>query len=219
MNILFEGVNGSGKTTVINQLRQKFKENGIAHHYIADLETNTPLSPVLRQLFSDNAFLEMKATFKTSLFESLVLAADHHYIQEKFKNKTGLLLYDRDFISVLSYQKDIIKKDYPDDWEFFYTAFRTIMLFQLKKIDLLCYISIPLNDNICRTEERDNRKFSDAEKAFLGSLKYNMEQEIHIYCDKTQTPLLLLDGRISPDNNCQHIWDKLKELSGSFAGI
>ncbi len=212
MNILFEGINGSGKTTLINQLRKEIEAKGGKYEYIADLTTDTPLSPILKQMFSNSAFLEMKSSFKTSLFESLVLAANHHYIQEKYRNQTGLILYDRDFISVLSYQKDIIKKDYPNNWELFYHAYRTILFFELKKIDLLCYVSIPLEENINRTEQRDNRRFSKDERDLLHSLKTNMEQEICAYCKETQVPLLKLDGSLPSEINCQQIIEQLKCL-------
>ena len=219
MNILFEGVNGSGKTTIINELRKILELKKIDYEYIADLETNTPLNPVLKQMFSDSVFLEMRHSFKTSLFESLVLAADHHYIQEMYRNKKGLIIYDRDFISVLSYQKDIIKNDYPDDWEAFYDAFKKIMLYKLKNIDLLCYISIPTEENIKRTEKRDGRSFSDDEKKMLVSLKNNMEKEINLFCAATSTPLLVLDGRDLPEKNCQKIFDNIKTISKANKNI
>ena len=212
MNILFEGINGSGKTTIIKQLIEELKNRGQSFYYISDLDSDTPLSPVLKQLFSASSFLEMKQDFKTSLFESLVLAAEHHYIQEKYRDKEGLIIYDRDFISVLSYQKDIIKKDYPKDWTIFYDAFRTIMQYQLKYFDLICYISIPIEDNIGRTEKRDNRKFSQDEKDMLVSLKNNMEKELYTYCEKTHTFLLDLDGRNSARHNCDIIINKILEF-------
>ena len=212
MNIVFEGVNGSGKTTLINNLRSILDKKKVEYDYISDLATNTPLSPVLQQMFSESTFLEMDTAFRTSLYESLVLAADHHYIQEKYRNRTGLVLYDRDFISVLSYQKDIIRKDYPADWEVFYDAFRTIMLYSLKKVDLLCYVSIPVEENIRRTEQRDGRLFSDDEKELLVSLKNNMEQEISFFCSRTGTPMLHLDGSVSPKINSELVLDRIAML-------
>lgn len=212
MNILFEGVNGSGKTTIINTLIEELEKREVDYSCISDLETNTPLNPVLKQMFSDSVFLEMNKGFKTSLFESLVLAADHHYIQEMHRADKGITIYDRDFISVLAYQKDIIKNDY-EDWEEFFDAYRTIMTFNLKNIDLLCYVSIPSEENIARTEKRDGRSFSEEEKEMLESLKKNMEEEIVNYTQRTNTPLLVLDGRKDPRVNALNIAMMLKEIS------
>ena len=204
MNILFEGVNGSGKTTIINALTEKLEKMGLKYERISDLEANTPLNPVLKMMFADSVFLEMSKDFKTSLFESLVLAADHHYLQEMHRNDKGITLYDRDFISVLAYQKDIIKKDYPDG-DVFFKSFREIMMYQLKDLDLLCYVNIPIEENIKRTETRDKRKFSEEEKESIKSLKNNMEEEINNYCESSKTPLLVLDGRKNPEQNANEI--------------
>ena len=212
MNILFEGVNGSGKTTLINEFRKVLEEKNIPFNYISDLETDTPLNPVLKQMFSESVFLQMGNHFKTSLFESLVLAADHHYIQEMHRNDKGITLYDRDFISVLAYQKDIIKQDYPEDWEDFYSAFRKIMLYHLKKIDILCYVSVSTEENIKRTELRDNRLFSEEEKKTLYALKTNMEEEITSYCAKHKVLLLRLDGRENATENVKKIIAGIKQL-------
>ncbi len=213
MNIVFEGINGSGKTTVIDEFKKNLEYKNIQYKYISDLVYETPLSPVLESMFKSGVFLNMKERFKTSLFESLVLAANHHYIQEQLRHSELINIYDRDFISVLAYQKDIIKKEY-SDWESFYKPFRDIILFDLKKIDLLTYVSIPISENIKRTEERDGRKFSSEEIDLLFKLKENMEQEIKIYHEMSGTEVLYLDGREDPNTNVKKISSKIMKLGG-----
>lgn len=217
MNILFEGVNGSGKTTVINSLIEQLKNNNEQYEYVADLATDTPLNPILKMMFDDSVFLQLAKNFKTSLFESLVLAADHHYIQEMHREDKGITVYDRDFISVLAYQKDIIKKQYQDSWREFYEPFRKIMLFELKKIDILCYVTIPIEENIRRTEERDRRKFTEEEKEMIISLKKNMEEEIERFCKDNNTRLLVLDGRDPAQKNTQIIMQEIEALKKSYS--
>ena len=211
MNIVFEGVNGSGKTTIINEYVKHLERNNIEYKYISDLVYDTPLSPVLDYMFKGGVFLNINEKFKTSLFESLVLAANHHYIQEQLRNSKLINIYDRDFISVLAYQKDIIKNEY-SDYEEFFEPFRKIMLFNLKKIDLLAYISIPSEENIKRTENRDNRKFSEKDKEMLYKLKANMEEEINVFENITKTPVIYLDGRENPKENVEKINEKVLSL-------
>ena len=122
-----------------------------------------------------------------------------------------LCIYDRDFISVLAYQKDIIKNEY-SNWQLFYESFRNIMLFELKNVDLLAYISIPTEENIRRTEERDNRKFSQQEIELLFKLKENMEDEIKLLHELSGTQILYLDGREDPKVNVEKINNKVLKL-------
>ena len=213
MNIIFEGVNGSGKTTVIDVFRNDLNEKNMKYEYVSDLVYETPLTPVLEYMFKSGVFLNMKENFKTSLFESLVLAANHHYIQEKLRNSDIINIYDRDFISVLAYQKDIIKNEY-SNWKEFYESFRNIMLFELKNVDLLTYISIPTEENIRRIENRDNRKFSQQEIELLFKLKENMEEEIKIFHELSGTEILYLDGREDSKVNVEKINSKVLTLGG-----
>lgn len=213
MNIIFEGVNGSGKTTVIDVFRNDLNEKNMKYEYVSDLVYETPLTPVLEYMFKSGVFLNMKKNFKTSLFESLVLAANHHYIQEKLRNSDIINIYDRDFISVLAYQKDIIKNEY-SNWKEFYESFRNIMLFELKNVDLLTYISIPTEENIRRIENRDNRKFSQQEIELLFKLKENMEEEIKIFHELSGTEILYLDGREDSKVNVEKINSKVLTLGG-----
>ena len=213
MNIIFEGVNGSGKTTVIDAFRNDLNEKNMKYEYVSDLVYETPLTPVLEYMFKSGVFLNMKENFKTSLFESLVLAANHHYIQEKLRNSDIINIYDRDFISVLAYQKDIIKNEY-SNWKEFYESFRNIMLFELKNVDLLTYISIPTEENIRRTENRDNRKFSQQEIELLFKLKENMEKKKKIFHELSGTEILYLDGREDSKVNVEKINSKVLTLGG-----
>lgn len=211
MNIIFEGVNGSGKTTIVKGFLADLKLHQIDYKYVSDLVYDTPLKPVLEMMFQESVFLEMDSSFKTSLFESLVLAANHHYIQEQLRNSNVLNIYDRDFISVLAYQKDIIKKEY-NDWEKFYKPFKDILLFNLKEVDLLTYVSIPTEENIRRTEMRDSRKFSLSEIEMLHLLKKNMEEEIKVISIERNIPLLYLDGMCAVDENVNKINETIKTL-------
>lgn len=216
MNIVFEGINGSGKSTLINELKLLLEEKQINYDYIADLEVETPLKPVLQMMLKDDIFLQMSRKFKTSLFESLILAANHHYIQEMNRKKKGLTIYDRDFFSILSYQKDIIKKEY-QDWDTFFTPFKQIITYQLKDIDLLCYVKISTQQNIQRTEKRDNRKFSKENIVMLNKFKKNLEDELFNYEKQTNTPFLTLDGSLPPTKNLDILMTKIFRIKNNIS--
>lgn len=209
MNLVFEGINGSGKTTIIEGVRNELDSRQIPYHYISDLVYQTPLTPVLKKMLEGDVFLELNEQFETSLYESLILAANHHYIQEKMRNVSSVKLFDRDYISVLAYQKEFIQKGY-ENWESFYQAFREIMLFELKSIDLLVYVSVPFLENVKRTEKRDHRTLDTDELRKLYALRENMESEIKRI--ENQTPILHLNGMEEVSHNVEKIKRKVLNL-------
>ena len=91
------------------------------------------------------------------------------------------------------------------DWEKFYKAFREIMLFELKKLDLLVYISVPIEENVRRTELRDNRKYTSEDIDLLLKLRNNVEEEVKIAQEQYNIPTLYLDGMKDPKENIKVI--------------
>lgn len=166
MNIVIEGISGVGKTSVIKELEKKLKNENLETTIVGDLEYDTPIKEVLLKMVSEAPLMNSEKKFNTSIYESLLLAANHHYVQEKLRNTNDICIYDRDFLSLLVYQKFLIKIEY-DNWEEIYEAYKKIVLLNLKKIDLLIYIHTPLEIAIERTEKRDGRIFSDEDVKLL----------------------------------------------------
>ena len=126
-----------------------------------------------------------------------------------YKYDDGYNLYDRDFLSILSYQKEILKGDY-NNYMDFYNPFKVVVLFNLKPIDLLVYVYAPLEVSISRVIERDNIKFNDSKKEFLKSLKISLENELIPDLEDKKIKVLKLDGRENPHQNIMKIY---KEIS------
>ena len=120
--------------------------------YIDELTQDSPISNILNKMLSDDPFFMLDKSFPTSIFESLLLAADMHYRQERYKYNDGFNLYDRDFLSILAYQKQILKDDYSNYMDF-YKPFKEIVTFNLEPIDLLIYVHVPLDVSVSRLEE------------------------------------------------------------------
>lgn len=210
MNIVFEGIDASGKTTIIRALKKILDSKNIKSQVIADIKEPTPLLPVFQEMFSSN-FLELDEGFKTSLYQTLLFACSHFYVQEKNKNNSHVTIYDRDIFTLLSYQKELVRQEYPDNYNEFFKPFREMLMFENKKIDMLVYVSIPVEENIKRKIQRDGLLFSEEERKKLYTFKSNMELEIKQYVQKhPNTILLQLDGREDPLENCKKIIDALR---------
>lgn len=208
MNIIFEGIDGVGKTTIIDNFRQDLENKKEIVRYVDELTQDSPISEILGKMLSDDPFFMLDKSFPTSIFESLLLAADMHYRQERYKYNDGYNLYDRDFLSILSYQKEILKGDYSNYMDF-YKPFKEIVLFNLKPIDLLVYVHAPLEVSVSRVASRDNIEFLEKQKQFLLSLKSSLEQELLPELEEQKVKVLRLDGREAPSYNISKIYREI----------
>lgn len=208
MNIVFEGIDGVGKTTIINNFKQDLINKKEIVRYIDELTQDSPISEILGKMLGDDPFFMLDKSFPTSIFESLLLAADMHYRQERYKYNDGYNLYDRDFLSILSYQKEILKGDYSNYMKF-YKPFKEIVLFNLKPVDLLVYVQAPLETSISRVAARDNIQFLEKQKKFLSSLKASLEQELIPELEEQKIKVLKLDGREDPQYNISKIYREI----------
>lgn len=208
MNIIFEGIDGVGKTTIIDNFRQDLEKKNEIVRYVDELTQDSPISEILGKMLSDDPFFMLDKSFPTSIFESLLLAADMHYRQERYKYNDGYNLYDRDFLSILSYQKEILKGDYSNYMKF-YKPFKEIVLFNLKPIDLLVYVHVPLETSVSRVASRDNIEFLEKQKQFLSSLKSSLEQELIPELEEQKIKVLKLDGREDPHYNISKIYREI----------
>lgn len=208
MNIIFEGIDGVGKTTIIDNLKKDLESKNEIVRYVDELTQDSPISEILGKMLSDDPFFMLDKSFPTSVFESLLLAADMHYRQEKYKYNDGYNLYDRDFLSILSYQREILKEDYKNYMDF-YKPFKEIVLFNLKPIDLLVYVHAPLEVSVSRVAARDNIKFIQKQKDFLLCLKKSLEQELIPQLEKQKVKVLKLDGRDNPSKNISKIYGEI----------
>lgn len=208
MNIVFEGIDGVGKTTVIESLKKDLEEKKEIVRYVDELTQDSPISDILSKMLSDDPFFMLDKGFPTSIFESLLLAADMHYRQEKYKYNDGYNLYDRDFLSILSYQKEILKGDYENFMDF-YLPFKEIVLFNLKPIDLLVYIQAPLEVSVSRVSKRDGIDFIESQRKFLQALKNSLESELIPQLETQNVKVLKLDGRDKPYQNISKIYREI----------
>lgn len=208
MNIVFEGIDGVGKTTIIQELKRDLEKKKEIVRFIDEITQDSPISEILGKMLSEDPFFMLDKSFPTSIFESLLLAADMHYRQEKYKYNDGYNLYDRDFLSILSYQREILKGDYSNYMDFF-KPFKEIVMFNLKPIDLLVYIHAPLELSVSRIATRDNIVYLDEQKQFLSALKESLEHELIPELEKQNIKVLKLDGRDDPSKNISKIYGEI----------
>lgn len=213
MNVIFEGADASGKTTVMNKFGNLLDANNEKFYLINELE-ESPLSGVLAKMFQEDPFLLSKKQFKTSIYETLVLAANHFYKQEFFRDSSDkIIVYDRDFLTVLAYQKYVLQREYGRNYEKFYKPFKEMMLFDLKPVETIAYLNVPIEVSLQRIITRARENPYNAEQIeFLKAIKHNFEEELIPEVMDIGIDVMELDGTLDPDLNAKKIYQKIKRL-------
>ena len=150
MYIVFEGIDGAGKSTQIQLLKEWLEENGLNVELLVE-PTDSKVGKLIRELLTyDNATTEdMQKTL------GLLFAADRMLIMDKLNDENKIIISDRSFISSLAYQE-------PKDW------INEINKYA-KKPDLVLLLDLDVATSVKRCDGEDS--FENEE--FLNKVKEN----------------------------------------------
>jgi dTMP kinase len=151
MYIVFEGIDGSGKSTQIIALKQWLEESGLDVETIFE-PTDSKIGFLIRQILQNSNVVEK--TLQKTL--GLLFAADRlHFMdkiaKEKYSNK--VIISDRSFYSSLAYQD-------PSNW------IAEINKFVIKP-DLVLLLDVDVNVAM----ERLSNEYQFVKKSFLADVK------------------------------------------------
>ena len=165
MYIVFEGIDGAGKSTQIQLLKEWLENNGLEVETIVE-PTDSDVGKLIRKILTQpNATDELMQ--KTL---GLLFAADRLILMDKIANAgSKVILSDRSFISSLAYQE-------PQEW------IAEINKFALKP-DLVLLLDLDLKTSVDRCSGED--EFENEE--FLNKVKQNyldlIEEYNHVIID------------------------------------
>ena len=150
MYIVFEGIDGAGKSSQIQLLKEWLEENGLEVELLVE-PTDSKVGKLIRELLTyDNATTE---TMQKTL--GLLFAADRMLIMDKLNDKNKVIISDRSFISSLAYQE-------PKEW------INEINKYA-KKPDLVLLLDLDVATSVKRCNGEDS--FENEE--FLNRVKEN----------------------------------------------
>ncbi|MBX7076205.1 MAG: dTMP kinase [Methanobacteriaceae archaeon] len=146
MYIVFEGIDGSGKSTQINLLKNYLEKNGLKVECIVE-PTDETIGRLIREFLThENATTDnMQKTL------GLLFAADRMQLMNKieaYENEGKVVLGDRSFYSSLAYQE-------PQEWIKEINKFAKIP-------DMVLLLDIDLDKSVERTtgiDEFENKEF------------------------------------------------------------
>ncbi|MCI6774644.1 MAG: dTMP kinase [Methanobrevibacter boviskoreani] len=189
MYIVFEGIDGAGKTTQIELLKDWLVNNGFQVETVVE-PTDSDIGKLIRKLLQDeNATSEyMQKTL------GLLFAADRTLLMndiESFQKENKVVISDRSFYSSLVYQE-------PADWIEEINKFAKIP-------DMVILLDLDLKTSVSRTEGKD--EFENEE--FLSSVK-----DKYLELADKHDNFTVIDGNSGPKMVAHNIKIKVAPLLG-----
>ncbi|MBE6489868.1 MAG: dTMP kinase [Methanobrevibacter sp.] len=150
MYIVFEGIDGAGKSTQINMLKEWLEANGFRVETLVE-PTDSEVGKLIRKILQRPD----ATTERLQKVLGLLFAADRMMIMDKLEDESKIFISDRSFISSLAYQE-------PAEWI-------EVLNRYAKKPDLLILLDLDVKKSVARTSGKDT--FED--EVFLTGVKEN----------------------------------------------
>ncbi len=150
MYIVFEGIDGAGKSTQIQMLKEWLENNGLEVETIVE-PTDSEVGKLIREILQRPD----AETDKVQKTLGLLFAADRMLIMDKLSDEKKVIISDRSFISSLAYQE-------PVEWIHELNKYA-------KKPDLVLLLDLDVKTSVARTSGKD--EFENEE--FLTGVRAN----------------------------------------------
>lgn len=162
MYIVFEGIDGAGKTTQIRLLKDWLEANGFRVETLVE-PTDSEVGKLIRRILQrpDATSERVQKTL------GLLFAADRMLIMDRLEDESKIIISDRSFISSLAYQE-------PAEWI-------EVLNRYAKKPDLLILLDLDVGTSVSRTSGEDtfeNEEFLTGVKENYLKLAENYEHQI-----------------------------------------
>lgn len=162
MYIVFEGIDGAGKSTQIRLLKDWLEANGFRVETLVE-PTDSEVGKLIRRILQrpDATSERVQKTL------GLLFAADRMLIMDRLEDESKIIISDRSFISSLAYQE-------PAEWI-------EVLNRYAKKPDLLILLDLDVRTSVSRTSGEDtfeNEEFLTGVKENYLKLAENYEHQI-----------------------------------------
>ena len=162
MYIVFEGIDGAGKSTQIQLLKEWLEANGFVVETLVE-PTDSEVGKLIRRILQrpDANDEDVQRVL------ALLFAADRMFIMDKLNDESKIIISDRSFISSLAYQE-------PIEWVEEINKYA-------KRPDLLILLDLDVKKSVARTSGKDtfeNEEFLTGVRDNYLDLVKNYEHQI-----------------------------------------
>ncbi|MDO5814283.1 MAG: dTMP kinase [Methanobrevibacter sp.] len=151
MYIVFEGIDGAGKTTQIQMLKEWLEANGFRVETLVE-PTDSEVGRLIRRIL-ERPDAQSEGVQRVL---ALLFAADRMEIMNRLEDESKIIISDRSFISSLVYQDD-------PEWV-------SVLNKYAKRPDLLILMDLDVKTSVARTEGKDT--FENEEFLTVTRQKY-----------------------------------------------
>lgn len=209
INIVFEGPTGAGKTTTIRKIKEIYNKK-YKVGFTNDIDRESPLYEVIKNMFEANVLITLNENFNTLRYETLVQAADYLFLREKiYGEQNDINLFDRNYASVYCYQSVLLENSIDNHEEFMNNVLKCMKSGE-KKIDLMVFFGNDILKSIKKSEQRDNRKYSEDEKRILK--KFNDKLTDFIRYNNNDYNLLVIEEKDTEQDIIKKITNKIDAI-------
>ena len=165
--ICFEGLDGGGKTSVIEQLITKYSDRGVPLTVMPEFPPELPSLEIFNAL--DNSLFVAEHFYKGAIPAFFYLIYARALCIQKVLDHKGIILIDRYIHSMVMYQGYFVYQDKRDfnSKKLFALIYDLFDLLQLPLPSLTFIFDAPINILIERLAQREKRKISDNEVKIL----------------------------------------------------
>ena len=162
MYIVFEGIDGAGKSTQIRLLKDWLEANGFEVETLVE-PTDSKIGRLIREILQrpDSQEEDVQKVL------ALLFAADRMLIMDKLADESKVIISDRSFISSLAYQKHV-------EWVEELNKYA-------KRPDLLILLDLDVKKSVARTSKEDtfeNEEFLTGVRENYLNIVKNFEHQI-----------------------------------------
>ena len=162
MYIVFEGIDGAGKSTQIQLLKEWLEANGFRVETLVE-PTDSEVGKFIREILQHPD----SSSDRYQKILALLFAADRMLIMDKLEDESKIIISDRSFISSLAYQENM-------EWV-------EVLNKYAKRPDLVLLLDLDVKKSVARTSGKDtfeNEKFlTDVKENYLCIVE-NYEHQI-----------------------------------------
>lgn len=208
INVVFEGPIGGINTTVIDKIKNTYSISYKTNKNY-DIYYNSNIYNSVKKMVDKDLFIPFKKQINNEE-EMLAHTIDYLYLRKRsYDENNDINLFNRSYFSTYLYQLLLLNKKMPD-FSIFMDNLFSYLKNKEKKIDLMVYFDVGLNESIKKTGIQNNKNYTNKEKYIIK--KFNKKLKDLIRYNNSDYNLLVIGKNDKENDIVRKINEKIDEI-------